>query len=72
MCIPRFIALLTLCAAAAGVELEISLSESQLAHIVDNTFLDADSDHNGVIDLNEYQVRLAHAVLGRRARHRLC
>ena len=37
-----------------------------------NTFLDADSDHNGVIDLNEYQVRLAHAVLGRRARHRLC
>ncbi|CAI5740166.1 unnamed protein product [Hyaloperonospora brassicae] len=36
-------------------ELEISLSESQLAHIVDNTFLDADSDHNGVIDLNEYQ-----------------
>ncbi|KAF1794244.1 EF-Hand 1, calcium-binding site [Phytophthora cactorum] len=36
-------------------ELEISLSEAQLAHIVDNTFLDADLDRNGVIDLNEYQ-----------------
>ncbi|KAL4116034.1 hypothetical protein PRIC2_013036 [Phytophthora ramorum] len=36
-------------------ELEISLSEEQLAHIVDNTFLDADLDRNGVIDLNEYQ-----------------
>ncbi|CAI5745071.1 unnamed protein product [Peronospora destructor] len=36
-------------------ELEISLSETQLAHIVDNTFLDADLDHNGAIDLNEYQ-----------------
>ncbi|CAH0475833.1 unnamed protein product [Peronospora belbahrii] len=36
-------------------ELEISLSETQLAHIVDNTFLDADLDHNEVIDLNEYQ-----------------
>uniref|UniRef100_A0AAV1V5W1 EF-hand domain-containing protein n=1 Tax=Peronospora matthiolae TaxID=2874970 RepID=A0AAV1V5W1_9STRA len=36
-------------------ELEISLSETQLAHIVDNTFVDADLDHNGVIDLNEYQ-----------------
>ncbi|KAE9355606.1 hypothetical protein PF008_g3989 [Phytophthora fragariae] len=36
-------------------ELEISLSEGQLAHIVDNTFLDADLDRNGVIDLNEYQ-----------------
>ena len=41
------------------IELEISLSETQLAHIVDNTFLDADLDHNGVIDLNEYQVRRA-------------
>jgi hypothetical protein len=39
------------------VELEISLTEAQLARIVDNTFLDADLDHNGVIDLNEYQVR---------------
>lgn len=36
-------------------ELEISLTEAQLAHIVDNTFLDADLDHNEVIDLNEYQ-----------------
>ncbi|KAG6977158.1 hypothetical protein JG688_00000641 [Phytophthora aleatoria] len=36
-------------------ELEISLSEAQLAHIVVNTFLDADLDRNGVIDLNEYQ-----------------
>ncbi|KAL3671543.1 hypothetical protein V7S43_003462 [Phytophthora oleae] len=36
-------------------ELEISLSEAQLAHIVDNTFLDADLDRNGVIDLHEYQ-----------------
>ncbi|EEY57870.1 uncharacterized protein PITG_00457 [Phytophthora infestans T30-4] len=36
-------------------ELEISLSEAQLAHIIDNTFSDADLDRNGVIDLNEYQ-----------------
>ncbi|TDH65428.1 hypothetical protein CCR75_005127 [Bremia lactucae] len=36
-------------------ELEISLTEAQLAHIVDNTYTDADLDHNGVIDLNEYQ-----------------
>lgn len=36
-------------------ELEISLTEAQLAHIVDNTFLDADLDRNGVIDLAEYQ-----------------
>ncbi|KAG7393903.1 hypothetical protein PHYPSEUDO_000080 [Phytophthora pseudosyringae] len=36
-------------------ELEISLSEAQLAHIVDNTFLDADLDRNGAIDLHEYQ-----------------
>ncbi|CEG39291.1 calcineurin b-like protein 1 isoform 1 [Plasmopara halstedii] len=36
-------------------ELEISLSEKELAYIVDNTFLDADLDRNGVIDLNEYQ-----------------
>uniref|UniRef100_H3GBR0 EF-hand domain-containing protein n=1 Tax=Phytophthora ramorum TaxID=164328 RepID=H3GBR0_PHYRM len=44
-------------------ELEISLSEEQLAHIVDNTFLDADLDRNGVIDLNEYQVRHLVPVL---------
>lgn len=34
------------------------MSEDQLVHIVDNTFLDADLDRNGVIDLNEYQVRI--------------
>uniref|UniRef100_M4B469 EF-hand domain-containing protein n=1 Tax=Hyaloperonospora arabidopsidis (strain Emoy2) TaxID=559515 RepID=M4B469_HYAAE len=32
-----------------------SLWQECLAHIVDNTFMDADLDHNGVIDLNEYQ-----------------
>ncbi|POM68997.1 Calcineurin regulatory beta sub-unit [Phytophthora palmivora] len=44
-------------------ELEISLSEAQLAHIVDNTFLDADLDHNGVIDLHEYQVRFTTVLI---------
>ncbi|RLN89287.1 hypothetical protein BBJ28_00014018 [Nothophytophthora sp. Chile5] len=37
-------------------ELEISLSDAQVARIVDSTFEDADLDHNDLIDLEEYQV----------------
>ena len=69
-CVRFFTALLTVW--TATVELEISLSETQLAHIVDNTFMDADLDHNGVIDLNEYQVRLAVTLLRSCARDRQC
>ncbi|RLN57670.1 hypothetical protein BBJ29_000401 [Phytophthora kernoviae] len=36
-------------------ELEITLTEVQLAYIIDKTFEDADLDRNGVIDLAEYQ-----------------
>jgi serine/threonine-protein phosphatase 2B regulatory subunit len=36
-------------------ELEITLSEEQIARIVNSTFDEADLDRNGLIDLNEYQ-----------------
>lgn len=38
-------------------ELDISLSDEQVARIVDSTFEEADLDHNDLIDLQEYQVR---------------
>lgn len=37
-------------------ELEISLSEEQIARIVNSTFDEADLDRNGLIDMNEYHV----------------
>lgn len=39
------------------VELEIDLSEEQIARIVNSTFDEADLDRNGLIDMHEYQVR---------------
>jgi len=38
-------------------ELDISLSDEQIARIVDSTFEEADLDHNDLIDLQEYQVQ---------------
>uniref|UniRef100_K3WGW0 EF-hand domain-containing protein n=1 Tax=Globisporangium ultimum (strain ATCC 200006 / CBS 805.95 / DAOM BR144) TaxID=431595 RepID=K3WGW0_GLOUD len=37
-------------------ELEITLSEEQIARIVNTTFDEADLDRNGLIDMNEYQL----------------
>lgn len=39
-----------------NAELEISLSEEQIARIVNSTFDEADLDRNGLIDINEYHV----------------
>ncbi|RLN90053.1 hypothetical protein BBJ28_00009906 [Nothophytophthora sp. Chile5] len=44
------------CKVSCRAELEISLSDAQVARIVDSTFEDADLDHNDLIDLEEYQV----------------
>ncbi|KAF1334744.1 Calcineurin b protein 9, partial [Globisporangium splendens] len=44
-------------------ELEITLSEEQIARIVNTTFDEADLDRNGLIDMNEYQVGRLHAEL---------
>lgn len=41
-----------------NAELEISLSEEQIARIVNSTFEEADLDRNGLIDINEYHVSL--------------
>jgi serine/threonine-protein phosphatase 2B regulatory subunit len=39
---------------AESRELEITLSEEQIARIVNSTFEEADLDRNGLIDMNEY------------------
>lgn len=41
-------------------EIDICLSDDQIARIVDSTFEEADLDNNNVVDLQEYQVRRRH------------